>query len=138
MFDEAELVKNITTAISPDGEVVQLEFVRQNGIKVPIHFRSAGAGSLMLTLEHALGELFENNRDKFKHGKTPLAFPLGPKTATDFYGTIMDGEAVLSFVLDSKIRFDVSVSALTVREMIGWLEEIEAQIDKSPDILRPE
>ena len=138
MLDESEFVKNIVTAISPDGEVVQLEFIRGNGIKVPIHFRSAGAGSLMLTLEHALGELFENNRDKFKHGSTPLAFPLGPKTATDFYGTIMDGEAVLSFVLDSKIRFDVSVSALTVREMIGWLEEIEAEIDKSPGKPTPE
>jgi hypothetical protein len=133
MFDENELVKTITTGISPDGEFVQLEFVRGNGIKVPIHFRSAAASSLMLTVEHALGELFENNRDKFQYGHSHLTFPLGPKTATDFHGSIMDGEAILSFVLDSKIRFDVSVSTLTVRQMIEWLEEIQAEIDNPPD-----
>lgn len=128
--DQSEFVQAIRAALSSDGTVAQLEFIRANGTQAYVHFPMALTSDVVLNIEKALGILFEKQRERVQ-GLDPRGFyPLKPKHVTSFQGAVADGVPILSFVLDGNLRLDIALDGVKIGKLIEWLQELAADTDK--------
>jgi hypothetical protein len=127
MADTGQFVTAVSASLSTDGDVAQLQFRRANGKIAYIDFPTAAAGPMMLNIEQAMGTLFEMQRARV-HGEDPRGvFAIGAKKVAKIQGAIsVDGQPVLSLLLESKMRLDFALPQGALRELIEWLEELEA------------
>jgi hypothetical protein len=125
MIDPTQLVKSTSAALSLDGHIAELQFVRGNGKTARIHFPMDQAGSIILSIEEALGQLFDAQREMLK-GQDPRAFfPLSVKRVSKVQGAVSaEGTPVLSLVLSTGVRLDLSLDQTTIPDLIAWLEDL--------------
>ena len=68
MTDKKRLVEAIRAGLSGDGNVAELEFKCADGTVACIQFPTASSSSVMLSIERAIGSLFEQQREMLKGG----------------------------------------------------------------------
>jgi hypothetical protein len=122
----ALFVKAVGGGMSADGNVFMLQFMQANGRPVSISFPAAAASSLMLDTEKALGLLFQQQR-QILGGQDPRTFfPMGAKRAKTIQGAIgHDGTLVLSLVLATDMRLDLSMPLDAIPGLIGLLQTLQ-------------
>jgi hypothetical protein len=128
--DPSQFVEAVGASLSADGTVSELRFSRKNKSVIPIEFPTAAAASVLFNIEQALGRLFELQRAMLKGQDPRTFFSLGTKHVVKVQGAIAQGMAIVSFVLKSNVRLDFALDRTRVRELIEWLQEVEAGLDK--------
>jgi len=126
MSDQSEFVQAVRAALSSDGTVAQLEFIRANGTQAYVHFPMALTTDVVLNIEKALGILFAKQRERLPGLDPRGVYPFKPKHVTAFQGGVAAGVPVLSFTLADNLRFDITLDGVKIRDLIAWLEEIAA------------
>jgi len=131
--DPSRFLDAVNARLSDDGTVAQLEFLRADRTSSFVEFNAAAASSVMLNIEQALGRVFEMQRAALK-GQDPRTFyAIGVKHVVNIQGSIAQNHAVVSFVLKSNVRLDFGLDRTKVRELIVWLQELEAGLDRPPE-----
>ena|ERR1700683_4290561 len=129
-IDPGQYLDAVGASLSQDGTVAELQFVRKNGAVAHVQFPTAAAASVLLNTEQALGRLFEMQRAALKGQDPRLFYAIGVKHVVNIQGSIAQNHAVVSFVLKSNVRLDFALDRPKVRELIGWLQELEEGLDK--------
>lgn len=124
MSDQSEFVQAVRAALSLDGTVAQLEFIRANGTQAHVHFPMALTTEVVLNIEKALGILFEKQRERLQGSDPRGSYPFKPKRVTAFQGAVADGVPILSFVLEGNLRLDIALDGVKIRKLVDWLEGI--------------
>ena len=124
--DPSLFVKAVGGGTSEDGQVFGVNFQLANDTVTPISFPAAAASSLMLDTERVLGMLFQRQR-QILGGQDPRTFfPIGAKRAKTIQGAIgHDGTPVLSFVLATDMRLDISIAQDAIPHLIGFLRDLQ-------------
>lgn len=130
---EGDFIQGMTGGLSADGGVGVIAITRANGQTVHLPFATESAGNLLLTVEQVLGALFQQQRSMLK-GQDPRGFfRVGARQVSRLQGaTNPEGTPVLSIVLPTGVRLDFSLRGAPIRELIDWLEELEAAGQKRP------
>jgi len=125
--DKSTFLIGVNGHLSPDGTMAQLEFLRPSG-SIRIDFPVAAAGVVMLRIEEALGRLRRvASQVEDERGLSTMRTRDVVKIDTTF----ALGKAIVSFVLNSDVRLDLSFNRTQIRELIDCLEELESDFDAS-------
>jgi hypothetical protein len=125
--DSNQFVMSVGATLSPDGQVAQINVARANGETVELPFPVAAAGSIVLTIEEALGTMFERQRSRLKGQDPQAVYPIGAKKIQKIQGSIAQGGIpVLSLALVTGLRLDFSLDQTAIPDLIGWLQGLEA------------
>jgi hypothetical protein len=130
--DPGNFLNRIGATLSADGKVAQLNLVNENGKKAFIQFPTSTAGTVLLDIEQALGQLFEKQRVMLKGEDPRCFFGVCNKNVVKIQGAIAEGHPVVSFVLKSDLRLDFVLDRNLLRGLIEWLQDVEADLDKAP------
>jgi hypothetical protein len=123
--DPTKFVKAVGGGMSDDGHTFMLQFGLANGSATAITFPAAAASSLMLDTEKALGSLQRRQRAMLKGEDPRIFFPIGAKRAKTFQGAIShDGRPVLSLLLETDLRLDISVDPAQIPALIEFLRDL--------------
>jgi hypothetical protein len=131
-FDPGTFLEAIGAALSEDGQVAELRLVRKNGTADHVRFPAAAAASVMLNIEQAIGTLFEKQRAMLAGQDPRTFFAIGAKHVVAIQGAVAQGAPVVSFVLKSGVRMDFRLEQEAIRDLISWLQELEAVSQKPP------
>jgi hypothetical protein len=127
--DSSQLIMSVGATLSPNGQIAQINVVRANGETVQLPFPVAAAGAIMLTIEKALGTVFEKQRSLLKGQDPRVIFPIASKQVRRIQGAFaQDGRPVLSLVLTTGLRMDFALDQTTVPELMTWLQELEIPV----------
>jgi hypothetical protein len=125
--DSNQFIMSIGATLSTNGQIAQINVVRANGETVQLPFPVAAAGPIMLTIEKALGTLFEQQRSRLKGQDPRVIFPIASRQVQRIQGAFArDGRPVLSLVLTTGLRMDFALDQNTIPELITWLQALVA------------
>ena len=125
--EDGEFVKQFEAAISKNGLVSELRIKRGDGSLARLKFPTEQAGAFLIGIEQAVATLFEAQR-KMAGGQDPRnVFPMAAKRIARIQGAAAsDGTPMLSIVLDSGARLDFAIPREIIRELIQYLQDIDA------------
>ncbi len=103
---EQQFVRGFAGAISPDGQIGQIECLRANGTKTYLQFPMAAAGSIVTLFHRAVGSLFEKQRELVKGTDPRNIFPMGVMHLKSIQGAAAQGKPILSLVTREDVRLD--------------------------------
>jgi hypothetical protein len=130
--DPGEFLDAVGAALSTDGRVAELQFLRKNKKAAYIQFPTEAASSILLNIEQALGKLFRMQREMLKGADPRHFFAIGAKHVVKIQGAVAQGSPVVSFLLKSDVRMDFRFDQTAIRELIEWLQGLETEAQKPP------
>jgi hypothetical protein len=126
MASNPQFVRKVGGRLSADGQVGELDFIRENGEKVLISFPMRKAGTLVMSIEQAIGELFAAQAALLKGGDPRMFFGVGSHGVKKLLGGTAQGKPILSLEMDTGLRLDFHLGKIQIRDLISWLEELAA------------
>jgi len=133
MTSPNHFVTSVDADISEDGQIAELQFVRQNGKTAYVQFPTPAAAEIMLNIEQALGALFEKQQATLKGQNAKTSFSNGPKRVVAIQSAVTQKAPVLSFVLDSGVKLDFRLEKEALSDLILWLRELAGLMQKPPE-----
>jgi hypothetical protein len=134
MADETRFLKAVGASLSTDGQVSELQFVRADGSSADIQFPVAASAGFLFNVEHALGQVFEQQRTLLKGTDPRTFFQINTRRVAGIQGAVAQGVPIVSFTLQSNVRVDLALDRKQVRELAQWLLALEAGLDQPPPV----
>jgi hypothetical protein len=130
-IDRSQFFDQIGFGFADDGRVVELRFKRKNGkvAYVPCNFSDLSA--LVLHIEKAAGQAWELQTQALGGTDPRLMQPIRVHAADRFQGArSTEGKPLISVVLKTGLRLELSIPEDDIPELILWLEELQASRSK--------
>jgi hypothetical protein len=134
MVDQTKLLAAVGASLSADGQVSELQFVRTDGSTAYIQFPIAASAGVLLSIEQALGQLFEKQQAMLKGKDLRTFLEIKTKRVASVQGAVVQNVPVVSFTLHSNLRVDLALDPTLVRELAEWLRRLEASLDEPPPV----
>jgi len=127
-----QFVTAVDVALSGDGEVAQLQFVKADGRATFVDVPAAQAGALMLDIQHALGGLVSKDLPNGPNKKATAHNLNEIRRVSRVDANSVLGMSVLSLLLASGAKLDFALDRRTLRDVIARLQELEAEMAEKP------
>jgi hypothetical protein len=113
-------------AISPDGKIVELKFVRTNGNVISIPCDYGRLSTVVLLIEQAAAKAYDLQKAAVGGIDPRLFDPLTTHDVERLQGAYTrDGKPIITLVLKSGLRINALVLEDDIPELIAWLEVLE-------------
>jgi hypothetical protein len=124
--NRGQFLDKIGCAFTENGRVVELQFMRKNGSVVHLLCEFADLATLTLRIGQAAGQAWELQRQALGGTDPRLMHPVTTQRVASFQGAYsVDRKPLLTVVLTTGLRLNLSLPEDGIPELIAWLEEFE-------------
>jgi hypothetical protein len=120
--NRGQFLDKIGFAFAENGRVIEIQFMRKNGsvVHLPCEF-----STLVLRIGQAAGQAWELQRQALGGTDPRLMHPVTTQRVASFQGASVDRKPLLTVVLATGLRLNLSLPEDGIPELIAWLEEFE-------------
>jgi hypothetical protein len=124
--EKGRFVKELTFGFADSGRTVELRFKRANGNVAYIPCAYENLAKIVFEIQEAAGQAWGHQRAALGGHDPRTAYPISAMLVDHFQGaTATNGQFVISVVLKSGLRLELSADGDAIQDLIDWLEELK-------------
>jgi hypothetical protein len=130
-IDRSQFLDQIGFGFAEDGQIIELRLMRKNGTVAHILCNYPDLANLALRIEQVAGQAWQLQSQALGGTDPRLAHPVTARKVVRLQGAYsIDRKPLLTVVLSTGLRLDLSLPEDGIPELIAWLEEFEQSRSK--------
>jgi hypothetical protein len=129
--NRSQFLDQIGFAFAEDGRIIEIQLKRKNGSVVYLPCNFPDLATLVLRIEQAAGQAWELQRQALGGTDPRLMHPVTARKVARLQGAYsVDRKPLMTVVLTTGLRLELSLPENDIPELIAWLEEFERSRSK--------